>query len=40
MKAKMAEWKAEVKTESVFRSLYAFVFNYLKPDKATALGAL
>jgi len=38
MKTQMDKWKADMKIESVFKSLYGFAFEYLKPDKATALG--
>lgn len=38
MTEQMNKWKAEIKNDSAFKSLYAFTFDYLKQDKATALG--
>jgi hypothetical protein len=40
MKSQLEKWKDEVKIENVFKGLYAFAFEYLKPDKATALEKL
>jgi len=37
MTAQMNKWKEELKTDQLFRGLYAFTFDYLKQDKATAL---
>jgi len=37
MKSQLDKWKEEAKIEPVFKGLYAFAFEYLKPDKATAL---
>lgn len=41
MKKKVDEWKTQISgelTSTAFRSLYTFTFNYLKSEKATALG--
>jgi hypothetical protein len=37
MTAQMIKWKEELKSDGPFKSLYAFTFEYLKQDKATAL---
>lgn len=37
LKAQIEEWQKELKTSDSFISFYNFVFDYLKPEKATAL---
>jgi hypothetical protein len=37
IKAKIQEWRGELKDETQFKSLYNFIYEYLKPEKATAL---
>jgi hypothetical protein len=39
LKARVDEWQKELKNSpESFNSFYNFVFDYLKPEKATALG--
>jgi len=37
IKHKTEEWRKEIKDENQFKTFYFFIFEYLKPEKATAM---